>query len=411
MKGRKKSRLPTTPTVITTTEALRSFVEDARTAPYITIDTEFMRENTYWPILCLIQVAIGGREMDDPKTSAVIDPLGDTIDLAPLFELLADENVLKVFHAARQDLEIFFRLQGRLPAPVFDTQVAAMVLGFGDSIGFENLIAKTTGASVDKGARFTDWSLRPLAQRQIEYALADVVLLAPAYDKLAEQLETSGRAAWIAEEMKVLLAEETYAPNPNEAWRRIKSKGGKPRSLAVLRELAAWRELEAQRRDVPKNRVLRDESLVEISHHRPKNVKDLARTRGLGQKAAEGRMGESILAAVRRGEDVPDADTPNLPDRADLPRGIGPTTDLLKLLLKMRCSEVDVAQKLVASSDDVERIAAFGEDADVPALKSWRREIFGEDALRVRNGEIGIGVKNRKLKLFDARTGEESAGS
>lgn len=405
MKGRKKSRLPKNPTVITTTDALRAFVDEARTASYIAIDTEFMRENTYWPILCLIQVAIGGRASDDPTASAVIDPLSEGIDLAPLFDLLADEAVLKVFHAARQDLEIFFRLQGRLPSPVFDTQVAAMVLGFGDSIGFENLISKTTGASVDKGARFTDWSLRPLAPRQIEYALADVVLLAPAYDKLAEQLEKSGRAAWIAEEMKVLLAEETYAPDPFDAWRRIKSRGGKPKALAVLRELAAWREQEAQRRDVPKNRVLRDEALVEISHHRPTNAKDLARTRGLGQKAAEGRMGESILAAIRRGEAVPESEWPRLPDRDDLPRGIGPTTDLLKLLLKMRCAEVNVAQKLVASSDDVERIAAFGDDADVPALKSWRRDVYGADALRVRNGEIGIGVEDRKLKLIDAATG------
>ena len=406
MKGRQKSRLPKEPAVITTTDALSSFVDDARTAEYIAIDTEFMRENTYWPILCLIQVAIGGRASDDPAASAVIDPLSDGIDLEPLYDLLADKSVLKVFHAARQDLEIFFRLQGRLPEPVFDTQVAAMVLGFGDSIGFENLISKTTGATVDKGARFTDWSLRPLAGRQIEYALADVVLLAPAYDKLAEQLETSGRSAWIDEEMKVLLAEETYAPDPLDAWRRIKSKGGKPRALAVLRELAAWRELEAQRRDVPKNRVLRDESLVEIAHHRPNNAKDLARTRGLGQKAAEGRMGEGILDAVRRGVEVPDDELPKLPSRDDLPRGLGPTTDLLKLLLKMRCAEMDVAQKLVASSDDVEQIAAFGEKADVPALKSWRRDVYGGDALRVRNGDIGIGIKNRKLKLFDAETGK-----
>lgn len=406
MSGNRKIRLPEKPQVIETTDALTDFVDRAKEADYITIDTEFMRENTYWPILCLIQVAIGGEAPEDRSASAVIDPLADGIDLQPLYDLLMAPSVLKVFHAARQDLEIFFKLMGRLPTPVFDTQVAAMVLGFGDSIGFENLITRTINARVDKGARFTDWSLRPLAARQIEYALADVVLLAPAYDQIAKQLEQSGRAGWIEEEMKVLLANETYAPDPREAWRRIKSKGGKPRALAVLRELAAWRETEAQRRDVPKNRVLRDEALVEMAHHRPKTAKDLARTRGLGQKAAEGKMGEFILEAIRHGEAVPNDEVPCLPAKDDIPRGVGPTTDLLKLLLKMRCAEVEVAQKLVASSDDVEQIAAFGDKADVAALRGWRREIFGEDALRVRNGQVGIFLDGRKLNLLPATSSE-----
>lgn len=402
MSGQGRITLPDNPQVIATTADLAAFVARARDADYITIDTEFMRENTYWPILCLIQVAIGGEAPNDPASSAVIDPLADGIDLEPLYDLLRDAGVLKVFHAARQDLEIFFKMMGSIPTPLFDTQVAAMVLGFGDSIGFENLITRTINARVDKGARFTDWSLRPLAKRQIEYALADVVLLAPAYDQIAIELADSGRAAWIDEEMKVLLAEDTYAPDPRETWRRIKSKGGKPRSLAVLRELAAWRETEAQRRDVPKNRVLRDEALVEISHHRPKTGKDLARTRGLGQKAAEGKMGEAILEAVKAGEAVPNDQMPSLPNKDDLPRGIGPTSDLLKLLLKMRCAEVEVAQKLVASADDIEQIAAFGEKADVPALRSWRRDVFGEDALKVRNGELGIFLDGRKLKMLPA---------
>jgi len=402
MSSNPKIHLPDNPQVIDTTADLAAFMARAANASYIAIDTEFMRENTYWPILCLIQVAIGGEAPDDPTASAVIDPLADGIDLQPLYDLLVNEDVLKVFHAARQDLEIFYKAMGRLPAPVFDTQVAAMVLGFGDSIGFENLITRTINARVDKGARFTDWSLRPLAARQIEYALADVVLLAPAYDRIAQELDTSGRSGWIAEEMRVLLADETYAPDPMDAWRRIKSKGGKPRALAVLRELAAWREVEAQRRDVPKNRVLRDEALVEIAHHRPKSAKELGRTRGLGQKAADGKMGEGILDAIRRGEAVPNDQLPSLPGKEDLPRGVGPTTDLLKLLLKMRCAEVEVAQKLVASADDVEQIAAFGEKADVAALRSWRREIFGEDALRVRDGTVGIFLDGRKLKLLSA---------
>jgi len=402
MNRKSPPRLPKEPQMIDDSAALADFCAEARKAPYIAIDTEFMRENTYWPILCLVQIAIGGRDGSDPASSAVIDPMVDGIDLDPLAALLADESVLKVFHAARQDLEIFINMFDRLPSPVFDTQVAAMVLGFGDSIGFENLISRTTGARVDKGARFTDWSLRPLTHRQIEYALADVVLLVPAYEKLAEELEESGRAGWIDGEMAVLMTEDTYRPDPAEAYKRIKSRGAKPRALVVLRELAAWREREAQRRNVPKNRVLRDEALVEIAHHRPRSGKDLAKTRGLGQKAAEGKMGDAILEAIRVGEAVPDEELPKPPERRDLPNGIGPTTDLLKLLLKMRCQEVDVAQKLVASADDVEQIAAFGEEADVPALSGWRREVFGADALRVRDGELGIAVRKRKLKLLDA---------
>ena len=402
MSAGEKIRLPNEPRLIRSTHALASFAEQARKAPFVAVDTEFIREKTYWPVLCLIQVALGNSRPGDPDASAVIDPLADELELTPLLDLMADGGVLKVFHAARQDLEIFHGLMGRLPAPVFDTQVASMVLGYGDSIGFESLVSRVIGVLVDKGARFTDWALRPLSSRQIEYALADVVFLAPVYERLARRLEQSGRAAWIDEEMAILMADETYAPDAMAAWRRIRSKSRKPRFLAVLRELAAWREGEAQCRNVPRNWVMRDEALVEISHHRPKAIEELARTRGLGQKAAEGRMGRDILEAVRRGEAVPDSAMPSLPNRGDLPGGIGPTVDLLKLLLKMRSAQVDVAQKLVASADDVEQIAAFGEDADVPALKSWRREVFGDDALRVRNGDIGIAVRDHRLLLLGA---------
>ncbi len=381
-------------TLITDTGALAGFCGRLAGTPFITVDTEFMREKTYWPILCLVQLA-------GTDEAAAIDTLADGIDLAPLFDLMADSSMLKVFHAARQDLEIFYHLTGRLPAPVFDTQVAAMVCGFGEQVSYEILIAKTTKAQVDKSSRFTDWALRPLSERQILYALSDVTHLRPAYEKLKRKLEANGRAPWIEEEMAVLTATSTYAMAPEEAYRRIKSRGAQPRTLAILRELAAWRETEAQTRDLPRGRVLRDESLVEIAHHRPKTVEQLARTRGLGRRMAEGAAGGAILEAVARGLAVPDAECPQRQEKRPLPRGLGPVTDLLKVLLKMKCEEAHVAQKLLASAAHVERLAAFGEEADVPALSGWRRQVFGEEALRLRRGELALAIEGKKLKLVE----------
>ncbi len=398
-------RMPKEVKVITTTGDLEEFCTRAARAPYVAVDTEFMRETTYWPILCLVQVAIGGERdegEDEDQLSAVIDPMVDGgLDLGPLYDLMANENVLKVFHAARQDLEIFFHDMGRLPHPVFDSQVAAMVCGFGDSVGYENLLQRLTGAKVDKGARFTDWSIRPLSKRQNEYALADVVYLCPAYEKLCDELERRGRLGWIEEEMSGLLDERIYAPDPMETYRRIKSKNAKPRTLAILRELAAWRETEARRRNMPRNRVLRDEAILEIAHHAPDNVQALSRTRGLGQRAAEGSAGQDILKAVARAVALPDSECPKPKARPDLPDGIGPTTDLLKVLLKLKCNEFDVAPKVIASADEVELIAAFGEKADVAALRSWRHEVYGQDALRVRSGACGFAVRNGRLILVD----------
>lgn len=397
--------LPDDPQVITDTETLRSFCLRASEAPYVAVDTEFMRESTFWPILCLVQVAIGGEKKDgeDARSlSAVVDPLTDGgLDLSPLYDLFANEQVLKVFHAARQDLEIFHHESGVLPHPVFDTQVAAMVCGHGDSIGYENLLQRLTGAKVDKGARFTDWSVRPLSDRQIKYALADVVYLCPAYEKLHDQLEKRERAAWIEEEMNVLLDPSIYDVDPMTTFRRIKSRNAKPRTLAILRELAAWRETEARHRNLPRNRILRDETLLEIAHHAPDSVAKLTRTRGLGQRMAEGKQGQAILKAVARGVNLPEKDCPKPVQKPDLPNGIGSATDLLKVMLKMKCNEYDVAQKIIASSDDVERIAAFGDKADVPAMRSWRYDIFGRDALRLRNGECAFALKGRKLLLVD----------
>jgi len=382
--------------VIGTTTELAALCRRLSAGPALTIDTEFLRERTYWPKLCLVQLA-------SPDEAHAVDALADGLDLAPLIELLRDRNVVKVFHAARQDLEIFHHLTGRLPRPVFDTQVAAMVCGFGDSVGYETLITKLTNATIDKGSRFTDWSLRPLSERQIDYALADVVHLRPAYEKLARKLHGNGRESWLAEEMAVLSEPATYLGDPRDAFRRVKARGANGRALAVLREVTAWREETARARDVPRNRVLRDEALVEIANHAPKDAKALARTRGLGAKLANGPQGEAILAAVRKGLDVPEAEWPEQQRKPLLPRGIGPVADVLKVLLKMKSEDSHVATKLLASSADIDLIAAFGEKADVRALAGWRRDVFGADALRLRSGELSLAVRGKKLTLVDAK--------
>lgn len=378
--------------LIADTKSLSEFCKRLAGTEYVTVDTEFMREKTYWARLCLVQVA-------GPDEAQAIDTLAEGIDLKPLFQLMADKKVLKVFHAARQDLEIFCYLMKKLPEPVFDTQVAAMVCGFGDSVGYETLVSKfSRGTRIDKGSRFTDWSLRPLSDRQVKYALDDVTHLRDVFEKLRAKLEANGHAAWLEEEMALLTNPKTYAAEPDQAYRRIKTRGGNPRFLAVLKELAAWREREAQQLDLPRNRVLRDEALVEIAHHTPTTAEELTRTRGLGKRLAEGERGATLLAAVKKGLALPEADLPKPSPRADLPRGVGPVVDLMKVLLKMKCEEFEVAQKLVASSDEVERIAAFGEKADVQALKGWRRQVFGEDALKLRDGAIGLAADRKGLR-------------
>lgn len=380
-------------TLITATAELEAFCERLAEVDVIAVDTEFMRERTYWPKLCLVQVASSAE-------AAAIDPLANGLDLSALFQVLQNAGIIKVFHAARQDLEIFHNLMGGvLPHPVFDTQVAAMVCGFGDQVSYETLVTKLAKARIDKSSRFTDWSLRPLSSRQIDYALADVIHLLPVYRKLKKRLETSGRAEWLSAEMADLTDARSYAIDPFAVYRRIKSRSGNSRMLAVLRELAAWREREAQNRDVPRAWVLRDEALLEIAHHTPKTVDELARTRGLARKFAEGQAGVEILAVVARGAAVPDAQLPEVDVKREMPRGVGAVCDLLKVVLKMKCEAADVAQRLVASSEDVELIAALGEEADVPALSGWRRTLFGEDALRVRAGEVALVVRARKLEL------------
>jgi ribonuclease D len=371
---------------------LDEFCQRAAASPFVTVDTEFMRERTYWAQLCLVQLAI-------PEEAVAIDALAPGIDLSPLFRLLDDGRVLKVFHAARQDLEIFHHMSGRVPGPLFDTQVAAMVCGFGDAVSYETLAGQVAQVRIDKSARFTDWAQRPLSERQITYALADVIHLKKIYLSLAQRLTASNRASWLQEEMATLLDPATYRMDPEDGWRRFKPRTAKPRLLAVLKEVAAWREREAQRRDVPRNRVVRDETVMDIAGHAPTTIDELARVRGLSRSFADGRLGEDLLAAVRRGLALPESEIPVLPPAVDLPPGLGPVVELLKVILKMKCEEHGVATKLVASTADLERIAA-DDEAPVPALHGWRREVFGEAALALKRGEIALTLRGRKMQML-----------
>lgn len=385
---------------IADTETLAAFCEKQKGAAFVTVDTEFVREKTYYPILCLVQIA-------GPDDEAVIDALAPGIDLQPLAALFSDASILKVLHAARQDNEIFYNLFGRVPEPMFDTQIAAMVCGFGDQVAYGTLISRLVGVNLEKTSRFADWSRRPLSEKQLQYALSDVTHLRTAYSSLAEELERTGRSHWLDGEMQILTDPATYRMDPREAWRRIKSRTTNPRFLAVLREVAAWREAEAQRRDIPRNRLLRDDSLLDIAAHTPKNADALARTRGMPRGFANGRMADDLLDAVAAGVDTKPEDQPKAPPRERLPSGLGPLTDLLKTLLKLRCEEEKVAPKLIASADDLERIAA-SDDADVPALKGWRREVFGEQALALKSGKVGLTAAGKNIKIIEI--GDRAAG-
>jgi len=379
--------------VVTDSQDLRDFCNRHSQARYITVDTEFIREKTYWPKVCLIQIA-------GPGDTICIDPLADELELGPLFDLLQNEKVLKVFHAARQDMEIFFHISGALPKPVFDTQIAAMVCGYGDSVGYETLVAGLTGARIDKSSRFTDWSLRPLSAKQLSYAMSDVTHLRPVYEKLSAKLDATGRTSWLDAEMDVLTAEKTYDIDPRAAYKRLKLKTKKARVMAIAREVAAWRELEAKTRNLPRPRILKDDQVVEIAHHAPTTVGDLARTRGLGRKLAEGKQGLGILNAVQTALAMAEADCPPPPEKPDGPDGAGPAADLLKLLLKMVCREERVAQKLVASSAEIALLSALGEKANIPALNGWRRALYGETALQLMRGEIGFAIRDGKIVRF-----------
>ncbi len=385
--------------LITTTDELAAFCKPLADTEFITVDTEFMRERTYWPKLCLAQVA-------GPEDAAAIDALADGIDLAPLDELMANPKVLKVFHAARQDLEIFHLRLNKVPGPLFDTQVAAMVCGHGEAASYESLATKLAKAKIDKSSRFTDWSRRPLSERQITYALSDVTHLRVVYEKLKRQLDKSGRFSWIAEEMAVLNDPATYRGDPELAWRRLKPRGSSPRLLAILKEVAAWRERTAQRIDIPRQRLLRDEQLLEIASHAPKTVEELAMTRGLGRGFAEGWQGRELIEAVDRARALPESELPARERPAEQIRAPGAVVDLLRTLLRLKAEQAGVAGRLVANADELDRIAAG--KRDVPALKGWRREVFGADAVDLIEGRLALALSGEHAKLIPIPTEAEA---
>jgi ribonuclease D len=386
--------------LITTTDDLAAFCKPLAHAEYVAVDTEFMRERTYWPKLCLAQVA-------GPDDAAAIDALAEGIDLAPLDELMANSKVLKVFHAARQDLEIFYLRMTKVPQPLFDTQVAAMVCGHGEAASYESLATKLAKAKIDKSSRFTDWSRRPLSERQISYALSDVTHLRVVYEKLRRQLEKSGRLPWITEEMAVLNDPATYRADPEQAWRRLKPRGASPRLLGTLKEVAAWRERTAQRIDIPRQRLLRDEQLLEIASHAPKTTEDLAMTRGLGRGFAEGWQGRELMEAIERARQVPDAELPTRDKPPEQLRAPSAVVDLLRTLLRLKAEQAGVAGRLLASADELDRLAAG--KRDIAALRGWRREVFGGDAVDLIEGRLALSLAGDQAKLIPIAPPKASA--
>lgn len=379
---------------LTTTDELQAFCEEAANYPYVTVDTEFLRERTYYSKLCLIQLAFSG---DGENDAVLVDPLSDGLSLEPLYTLFRDESVIKVFHAARQDLEIFWVDAGVFPKPLFDTQVAAMVCGFGDQVGYETLVRKIVKEGVDKSSRFTDWSRRPLSEAQKTYALADVTHLRRVYEFLAADLERSGRSHWVSEELQVLTDPATYNIQPQEAWRRVKTRTSSGKFLAVVRELAAFREDYAQTNNVPRNRVFKDDALVELASTKPSTGSDLGGSRLLLREARKGAIAEGILKAVAKGVNCPADKHPKM-DRSREKMQVNPAlSDLLRVLLKAKTESAGVAAKLIAPSADLDAIAAG--ERDVAALTGWRHEVFGEDALRLCNGEIALAAKGQSVKV------------
>jgi len=370
------------------------------TADFVTVDTEFMRENTYWPILCLIQIS-------DGKEAAAIDPLAKGVDLGPLLELLVNnENVLKIFHAGGQDVEIIHNLTGKTPHPIFDTQIAAMAIGQSEQIGYANLVDNWLGITLDKGARFTDWSRRPLNARQLEYAIADVTHLAKIFPMMLDKLRETGRGVWINAEMEKLADPDNYVNDPEKAWLRVKAQGRNLEMLGRLKALAAWREREAQSKDLPRGRIMRDETLADIAGHPPQDQAKLGQVRGLSAGWKNNDIGARLMDIIEQAEPL---------SRDDLPEKIGRrpkngksnalVTDLLKLLLKIRSAEMNVASRLLARADDLERIVA-GERDGVPLLEGWRFEEFGRDALDLVEGRVSFTVKDGKLKMTHQQEGD-----
>ncbi|QEW26918.1 Ribonuclease D [Roseovarius indicus] len=383
-------------TTITTTEDLAAFCARAAECDYVTVDTEFLRERSYYSKLCLVQLALPTRGPDD---AVLVDPIAGDLSLEPLYELFRDTSVVKVFHAARQDLEIFHVDAGLIPEPLFDTQVAAMVCGFGEQVGYETLVRRIARQSLDKTSRFTDWSRRPLTDAQRTYAVADVTHLRDIYEYLAAKLAETGREKWVAEEMEILKDPETYIIRPEDAWKRVKTRNASGRFLAIVRELARFREDYAQTRNVPRSRVFKDDALVELASTKPGSLNDLSRSRLLLREARKGDIADGILAAVKDGLDTPNDEVPK-PDRSREKLQVNPAlADLLRVLLKAKTEEFGVASKLIASAADLDAIS--GGERDVPALKGWRNEVFGRDAMRLCEGKVALAAKGKSIVTVD----------
>ncbi len=378
--------------VITTTSDLEAACGRLSRAPFITVDTEFMRETTFWPKLCLIQVANAEEEM-------IVDPLAGGIDLAPFWALMTDDAVVKVFHAARQDIEIVYAAAGAVPTPVFDTQVAAMVCGFGDSISYVNLVKSITGEDLDKSSRFTDWSRRPLSRKQLEYALGDVTHLRAVYRHLQKELERTNRASWLDEEMATLTSPATYATAPEDAWKRLKLRVKNRKALAVLMELAAWRERLAQEQDVPRGRILKDDALYDIANQMPETPDALSGLRSLSDGFARSSRAKDIVKAVQAGLSRDLESVPSLRQGKPMTADQTATLELLKVLLKASAARNEVAPRLIADAADLEALARR-DDADVAALKGWRRKLFGDDALRLKRGELALTLEGGDVKVI-----------
>jgi ribonuclease D len=380
--------------VIETNEALAAFLAELAGAPYLALDTEFLRDQTYYPKLCLIQVAAPGIE-------AIIDPLAPGIDLKPFYELIARPDIVKVLHASRQDIEIFFLQGGVLPDPLFDSQIAAMVCGFGDAASYETLARRIAKVEIDKSARFTDWSHRPLSKRQLEYALADVTHLRVIYEWLKARLEKTGRSAWVAEEVAALQDPALYRLDPELAWKRLKSRTSNKRFLAVVAALAAWREREAQARDIPRGRVLKDEALTEIAAHPPESAEALERIRAVPKGFANSKLGKGLLEAIAIGQTAQPPEGAIAENRERRRREPSPAVvDLLKTLLRLRAEAAGVAPRLIANAEDIERLAA-NEDDGVAALSGWRHEVFGKDAIALRKGDVAIALENGEAVVVE----------
>ena len=383
--------------LITTTKQLEDAIASFDGSDYVAVDTEFIRETTFWPELCLIQMATADH-------SALVDPLSADMDLAPFFKLMADPAITKVFHAARQDIEIVHKLGGLIPSPLFDSQVAAMVSGFGDSISYDQLVMKMAGVHLDKTSRFTDWRQRPLTETQLSYALADVTHLAAIYPELKAKLEAAGRSEWVKEEMAVLSSVDTYELHPENAWKRLKMRVRKPIELVVLQKVAAWRETEARERNVPRSRVIKDDTIYEIAQQQPKDQQALGKLRTIPNGWERSTAGQALLAVVQAALATPKDDLPKLPRHVSAPEGTGAATEMLRVLLKLITEENGVAAKVVATSDDLDQIAAKGEDAEVAAMHGWRRELFGETALRLIRGEVALKFEGKKIRAVDLQS-------